>query len=39
MEQYLEVGFNRVKTEENTLLAVSLVANVVLWNHSKEDSG
>ena len=29
MEQYLEVGFNCVKTEGNTLLAVSLVANVI----------
>lgn len=28
MEEYLEMVFNYVKTEGNTLLAVSLVANV-----------
>ena len=30
MEQYLEVGFNSVETEGNTLLAVSSVASVIL---------
>lgn len=38
-EQFLEVGFTYVKTENNTLLAVPLVANVILRNHSKEGSG
>ena len=39
VEPYPEAGFNSAKTEGNTLLAVFLVANVILQNHSKEDSG